>query len=337
METLNAKLLIAQAKERLEGKDARKMAFFHTGIIAAFALVVTVLQYVLQLGIAETGGLSGMRTIALLQTMQTVLQWANMILAPFWNLGFIYVTLLWARDKYARKEDLLTGFHRISPYIGLVLLRGVLIGAVLIVAVYASSAVFMMLPASQTITDIAMQTNVDPEAIAEYLYQMTDAQTLELMRAMIPMLVISAVLAVAILVPLMYRFRMAEYVILNQKGMRALPAMIVSVALLRRRCWKLFKLDLHLWWYYALKVICILLCYLELILGAMGIALPLGTDGAAFAAYGLYLLGLLAVETLFRPQVQTTYGVLYETCVAAGPVQKANPPAKPQSVPWDEQ
>ena len=277
-----------------------------------------------------------MGTIVILQTMQTVLQWANTILAPFWNLCFLYVTLLWARDKYARREDLLTGFRRISPYIGLILLRGVLIGAVLIVAIYASSSVFMMLPASQTITDIAVQTNMDAEAMTEYLNQMTDAQTWELLQSMIPMFIISAVLAIAIMVPLMYRFRLAEYVILNQKGIRALPAMIISATLLRRRCWKLFKLDLHLWWYYALKVLCILLCYLELILGAMGITLPMGADGAAFAAYGLYLAGLLVVETLFRPQVQTAYGVLYETCVAAGPVQKKAVPSKPQNVPWDE-
>ena len=336
METLNAKHFITQARERLAGKDARKLAAFHTGITAAFALAVTILQYVLQMGIGNTGGLSGMGTTTILQTIQTVLDWANMILAPFWNLGFFYVTLLWARDQYGRRADLLTGFHRLSPCIGLMVTRSLMVIGVMIICFYAGSAVYMMTPASQPITEIAMQNNMDMDAINAYLYQMTEAQTMELLYSMLPMLVVSAVLAVVLLVPLMYRFRLAEYAILNHKGLRAIPALVISAHLMRRRCWQMLKLDLRLWWYYALKVLCMLLCYLEVLLAAAGIALPAFGDGLAFAAYALYLVALFAVETAFRPQVQTAYAVVYETYMAQGPVQRKDVPAKPQNAPWDE-
>ena len=49
METLNATLLIKNARQKLEGRDARRMAAFHTGVAIAMALVTTVLQYVLTL------------------------------------------------------------------------------------------------------------------------------------------------------------------------------------------------------------------------------------------------------------------------------------------------
>lgn len=337
MEKMNAKYFISQAKARLEGKDARKIAAFHTGITVAFALAVTLLQYGLQLGLGNTGGLSGMGTAAILQTVQTLLQWANMILAPFWGLGFLYVTMLWARDQYAYRKDLLAGFYRMVPCIGLMVTRTILVMAVLTITIYAGSAVFMMTPASQMITDIAVQCNMDMEVMSEYLYQMTQAQTMELLRSMIPLFAASGVLSVVLLVPLLYRFRLAEYAILNHKGIRAIPAMIISAHLLRRRCWELFKLDLQLWWYYVLKVLCMLLCYLEILLPMVGIALPVGGDGVAFATYLLYLLLLFAVETAFRPQVQTAYAVVYETYMAEGPVQKESVPAKPKDMPWDEE
>ena len=337
METINAKHFIMTARKRLEGKDSHRLAAFHTAIAAVFALVVMVLQYVLSLSIGNTSGLSGMSTRSVLQTLQTALQWANMILTPFWNLGFWYVTLLWARDRYARKEDLLTGFYRIGPGIGLIFARSLLVIAVVVVCTNLGSVIFMMTPAAQPITDLAMGMNMDVEALNQYLNAMTEAQMTELLYAMLPMFIITGSLAIVFLVPLLYRFRLAEYVILDQKGMRALPAMFISAALMRRRCWQVLKMDLRLWWYYLLKVLCLMLCYLETLLPAVGISLPLGGDGAYFATYVLYLAALLAVETAFRPRVQTAYAGVYEAFKEMGPAVKKQVPAKPQDMPWDEQ
>ena len=337
MNEINVKDFIREAGRRLSDKNARSMALLHTGVTVGFALLVTVLQYVLELGIGNTSGLSGMGTRSILQTIQTVAQWANMILAPFWNLGFIYVAMLWARDQYARKEDLLTGFHRISPCIGLMLLRTVLAIAAVIISINLSSTIYMMTPASQPIADLAAEMNMDVEALRTYLNTMDGPKTIELLRSMIPMFVISAVLSAVLLIPVLYRFRLAEYVILNQKGVRALPAALISAMLMRRRCWQLFKLDLRLWWYYGLKTLCLLLCYLDMLLPTVGIAMPFEGTGAFFATYILYLAALLVVETAFRPRVETAYAGVYEAFVAMGPVQKKQMPAKPEDLPWEEQ
>lgn len=335
MDTFNTKQMIRQAGTRLEGKNARSIALLHAGVTAGFALVVTLLQYMLSVGIGSTSGLSGMGTRSLLQTIQTVLQWANMIFAPFWNLGFLYVALLWAREKFARKEDLLTGFSRIGPVIGLLLARSVLVIAVVMICTNVSSAIFMMTPAAQPLTDLAMEMNMDMEAINQYLYGMTEAQMMDLLHMMLPLFVIAGALAILLLVPLLYRFRLAEYAILDQKGLRAIPAMILSAAMMRRRCWQLLKLDLRFWWYYGLKLLCVLLCYLDVLLPAMGLTLPFGGDGAYFATYVLYLAALVLVETAFRPLVETTYAGVYETLLTMGPAQKKTAPPKPQDMPWD--
>ena len=336
MEMLNAKVLIERARERLAGKDSRRMAAIHAGVTVAAALLITVLQYVLAEGIGKTGGLSGMGTRSLLETLQTVLQWANMILLPFWNLGFLYVALQWTRENHPRKEDLLKGFHRVGPCLGLILNRTLLTILILVVSINVSSIIYMMTPAASGILELA-GTYGNTEQLYDYLYSMNEAQIMELFYSMIPMVVVCVLLSALLLIPLLYRFRMAEFVILDQKGARGMGAMLLSAMLLRRRCWQLLKLDLRFWWYYGLRVLCTLLLYGDLLLGALGIGFPVSGELAYFATYLLYLAGLFAVETLCRPQVETAYAGFYDAVKELGPVQKKEVSVKPQSMPWDEE
>lgn len=333
MEKLNVTLLIKDAREKLEGKNARQLAAIHTGITVAAALVITLLQYGLAEGIGSTSGLSGMATRSALETLQTVLQWANMILMPFWNLGFLYVSLQWARNAYGRKEDLLTGFHRVGPCLGLLANRMLLMICVMFLSLQLSSILYMLTPAAGELTQLAETTGGDMNALAQMMTQMDMAQVMELFRAVIPALVIWVVLSAALLIPLMFRFRMAEYVILDQPGVRAMPAMLVSAGLLRHRCWQLFRLDLRFWWYYGLKVLCLLICYADMLLPAFGV--PLLFEDAYLITYLLYLVALFAVEVAFRPQVDTAYGEVFEALKEKGPAVKASRETN-QNLPWDE-
>jgi len=335
MEKLSITWIINQSREKLENKDSRQMAIFHTGVAAAAALVLTALQYLLAEEIGKTSGLSGMGTRSVLETVQTVLQWANMVLTPFWSLGFLYAALRWARDSHASRSDLLTGFHRWGPCLGLMLNRAVLTICVLVLCTNISSMIYMMTPASEKIAELAMESGADMEKMAEILGTMSAAQMEELLWSMAPLIVIWAVASAAILLPLLYRFRMAEFVILDEPRARGLSAMLISGALLRRRCWQLFRLDLHFWWYYVLKALCLLICYADLLLAAFGISLPIGEDAAYLLTFGLYLIALFAVEVSFRPQVDTAYAVTYEGLKAMGPQQK-KPVEQPERMPWDE-
>ena len=334
METLNAKQLIQLSRQRLEGKDATRLAAFHTGITVAVAVALTVLQYILSQGMGNTSGLSGLGTQAILETVQTVLQWINIIVVPFWGLGFLYAGLQWAKGNYARKEDLLAGFRRIGPYIGILLNRAVLTISVMVVTVNISSVVYMMTPAASRLTELAGAA-ANTEELYAVLDQLSQQDLTELLYSMLPMGILWGILCLVLLVPLLYRFRMAEYVILDTPQARGLSAMLISASLLRRRCWQLLRLDLRLWWYYGLKFLCTLLCYADMALNALGIVLPMGADGAYFLAYGMYLAALFAIEVAFRPRVDTAYACAYTKLVELGPVPRKMQMPKPQDMPWD--
>lgn len=329
MEKLNVTLLIKDTREKLKGMDARRLAAIHTGITVAAAFLITFLQYVLSEGIGNTSGLSGLGTRSILETLQTVLQWANMVLMPFWSLGFLHAALQWNRGNYARKADLLAGFHRIGPVLGLMVNRALLMLAVMILSIQISSILYLLLPASAAVTRIAEASGGDMNAMAEMMARMDTGALMELFSAMIPVLLIWLGLSAAILIPALYRFRLAEYVILDHSGARGMSAMLLSAALLRRRCWQLFRLDLRFWWYYGLKVLCTAICYADLLL-------PIGSDGAYLITYVLYLAALFAVETAFRPQVETAYAAVYDALKEKGPAQRKAPEV-PQNLPWDEQ
>lgn len=336
MDNLNVRFFVGDAREKLRGKDAKSLAVFHTGITVAAALVITLLQFVLAEGIGNTSGLSGLGTRSILETIQTVLHWANMILVPFWGLGFLYASLLWSQNRYARREDLLMGFRRFGPFLSLLLNRSVLAILVMILCGHLSSAAFMLTPAAGSFMELVEVEGADMEALNQMMAQMSWEDTMALANSLLPMLIIWGVLSLVILVPLLYRFRLAEYVILDEPLARGLSSMLISAALLRRRCWKLFRLDLQFWWYYGLKLLCTLLCYGDLLLGILGVNLPVGGEVAALITYGLYLAALFAIEVAFRPQVDTAYAGLFLALKEMGPEQK-RAPAVPQNMPWDEE
>ena len=336
MEKLNGKNIIARARERLQGVNTQSLVLLHTGVTVGAAFVIMLLQYLLAEGIGNTGGLSGMGMRSVLETAQLVLQWANTLLLPFWSLGFLYVALLWAREAQADKRDLLAGFHRVGPYLGLLLNRAILTILVLVVSINISSVIYMMTPAADRILELAENFG-DTDQMYDYLYSLDMDQIMVLLRSMIPMMVIGCVLASVLLIPLLYRVRMAEYVILDQKGVRGIGAMILSAALLRRRRWQLFKLDLRFWWYYGLKLLCTVLLYGDMILEALGVVLPVGSGMAYVLTYVLYLGGLFAVEISFRPRVETAYACAYVQLKELSPIEQKIVPVKPQDLPWDEE
>lgn len=336
MERLNVKTVIENARQRLADKNCRRLVMIHTGVTAAFALVSILLQFVLAEGIGNTGGLSGMGTRSILETMRTVLQWANTLLIPFWNLGFLHVALQWYRGRDPHQQELLTGFRRIGPCIGLLVNRALICLLVMIVTMNLCANIFALTPAAEKLVELTGAVE-SVEAMYAYMESITEADLLAMGKVLMPMLILWGVLCLVILVPLLYRFRLAEYVILDQKGMRGMGAMVISASLLWRRCWQLVRLDLRFWWYYGLKLLCMVLCYLDVILPMMGMELPIGADAAYLLTYGVYLVALFGVEVAFRPLVDTAYAGVYEEAVAMGPAHKKKAVSvKPEDLPWDE-
>ena len=335
MEKLNVSFFIKDAKEKLEGKDTTRMAAIHTGAIVALGLLLTVIQLMLSEGMGKASGLSGLGTISMLQTVQTVLQYANTLLVPFWNLGFLYVALQWARGNTASQRDLLTGFHRVGPCIGLLLNRLILMLCVVFLCASLCSTAYLMTPPGQQLQEVMLSMGTAGD-YATYMSSLSEENLAVLMDAMKPVLILCCGLSGLLLIPLLYRLRLAEYVILDHKEARAFPAMLISASLLRRRCWQFFKLDLRLWWYHGLKLLCMAVCYGDVLLGALGVSLPVDKDLAYILSYLLYLVLLFGVEVCFRPQVEAAYARAYDALKEMGPVPRKTVTAVPEKMPWSE-
>ncbi len=135
----------------------------------------------------------------------------------------------------------------------------------------------------------------------------------QLTAAMAPVFVLCAVVFCAAAMPIFYQYRMAEYVLIDHPELGALAVLRESRNMMRRNRINLFKLDLHLWWYYAAMILVNLLAYGDLLLGLFGISLPFSPDAAYYLFYVLYLAGTFALYYFLRSHVEVTYALAYDS------------------------
>ena len=126
----------------------------------------------------------------------------------------------------------------------------------------------------------------------------------------------------------MYRLRLADYVLLDTPRRGALFAILCSFHMTRRKVGSILRLDLRFWWYYLLQLLCLVLCYGDLILPALNIHLPFTEDTAFFL---FFLLGTACQCLLFwqyRGKVLTTYSMAYRA------LWQKPPTAREQNLPY---
>lgn len=338
MDIRNQRALKDTAAARLSGAayDPKKIALLHTGAALAVTFLITLINYLLSQQIENTSGLSGLGSRAILSTIQSTLQYASSIALPFWELGFVYAAISMARGQAARPSDLPEGFRRFGPALRLMLLEGVLFLGLAMILLNISSLIYSVTPFAQTLTQqligMMSDTSMTVEALEETVAQMPIT---ELMDMIMPMLVIFGILYAVIAIPLAYRFRMANFVIMDQPKTGAFAALRESSRMMRRNRLQLFRLDLSFWWYYGLLLLTAVLSYGDVILSYLGVTLPISADVAWFA---FYILGALAQLVLYwqtQSYVQTTYAVAYDILRQQVPV---TPPVKqpPKALPWDD-
>ena len=301
-----------------------KLALIHTGAAAALSLLLTVLNYVLTDQIGGTGGLSGMGLRSVLSTAQTMLSIVSMAVMPFWELGFVYAALRMARKEQTAPENLLQGFRRFGPMLRLTLLQGLIYLAIVILCINISSAIFIMTPFSLPLAE-ALQTLSTQAASAQELM-------VEVSGALIPFYCIFAILLAVMAVPVLYRFRLAQYLIVDEPKTGALAALGTSHRLMRYNRWAMFRLDLSFWWFYGLQLLSFLLAYGDVLAAVLGIRLPVSEGVAFFGFYVLHCASQLLIAWRFASPVAVTYATAYET------LQQMHKDAEPQLVknfPWD--
>lgn len=323
------------ARMRVQGRIAleqsayphRKLILIHSGVMVGASLLLTVLSYLLDMGIAQTGGLGGIGSRSILETIQSVLETAIMFLLPFWSISYLRVILRWSRHEDGDASTLLFGFRCLGPVIRLNITQGILYALLGIAGAYGGAAVFLLTPGAQPIyalvQELADAGITDPYAILE------NEAYLSATRIMAPYMAIAAGLLIA---PLAYRLRFAEFALIDEPRQGAIRALVKSWRMTKKNCFGLLKLDLHFWWFYLAQGLILGLEYGDLLLDQFGIHLDIDADVLVFALYVVALICEFGLYVWKKNEVFAVYALTYDQLLMPREETKKT---QADHVPWD--
>ena len=308
MEIRSRHELKAAASDALrDAPNQKRLVLIWAAVGTVLPLLVSVLSYLLEYQIADTGGLSGIGLRSVLSTIQSVLSFSTSALLPFWSLGYVSVTLHFARKKPANDSTLLDGFRRFFAILRLIILEILICAAVCFLCIQFVSIILSFTPLAEPF--YAVMEDSQQMLLSGV---MDDETVLALTEAMIPIFAISAIACVIVLIPVSYRLRLASLCIIDTPACGALQAIRTSLRLMRRNGFTLFRLDLSFWWFYLVKVIVSLLCYGDVLLPLLGVTLPFSYDVSFFVFYIASLLVQFGLLYVANNKVQTTYALFYD-------------------------
>ena len=300
-------------------REGQKIVLYYSLITVAVSAVATGVSYVLSQQIAKTGGLGSMGVRSALTTAQTLLPIVQSVFLMCLTLGYLSAMLRIARGQYASPNGMRLGFDRFWVLLRCTLLKGLIFGGVAMASLYIAIMIYMMTPLSNSAVDILMPLvkNAGTSGIA-----LDDATYAQLMDATTPAMGIFGVLFLALAAPVFYRYRMADYLIIDRPATGALAALRDSRMMTKGSRWNLFRLDLSMWWYYAAVLVSAAIGYGDQLLPALGITLPFSDTVAYFLFFGVYLAATFAVYYFLRNRVEVTYALAYDSLRPQEPENK---------------
>ena len=302
---LQARANIAEA-----AYNPRKLMLLHTGLILLVSLLAAAVQYLLGREIDNAGGISGLGMKSLLSTAQSVLQIAQLVLIPVWEMGLLYAALQLARGRSAYPADLAAGFRRFFATLRLHLVKSGIFMIIGFISFYIGTAAFFATPFALPITQ-QLQPLLSDEALLQNPAALQALLTPVIEANIVPLAIFIGVVFVAISLPFYYRYRMAAYYLLDETEKGAVAALRASRKLMRFLCMDLFKLDLKFWLYYLLDLLITAVCYGDMLLPLLGIQLPFNGDAAYFIFLVAYAILQLVLYCWKRTEVEVTYAGAY--------------------------
>ena len=306
MDIRNRKELKRFSAERLENaRDSKKIALIYAAVVIGLSALSAIVGYVLERQIDQSGGLSNIGTRSVLSALQTMLPMIQTVVLMCLELGYLAAMLRIARGQYASPRTLKLGFDRFWVLLRYTLIKNILFMGLGVASIYVGIMIYMLTPLSDPVMEIlvplvSQTTMMDPNVV------IPDAVYGQLMDSMKPVIYCLAV------VPLMYRLRMADYVIIDKPAMGAMAAMRESRKMMRGNCKNLFRLDLSMWWFFAVQLGASIVCYGDMILPVLGVELPFSADVNFFLFYVLYWILEFLIYYLLRNRVEVAYGLAYD-------------------------
>ncbi|MBR4289621.1 MAG: hypothetical protein IKT52_03155 [Oscillospiraceae bacterium] len=316
--------------------DLKQIVLIYLGIISILSLAASGISVLLSDRIENTGGLSNMGLRSMLSTLQTLLPIVQTLVLLGLEIGYCDVAMRVYRKETVTRDTLFGGFRRFFPFLRTVMLQGFLYAGVCLISLYLSVYIFLMLPSSAAFQELMTPMIASASALSGTI-TLDEATMLAATDAIMPAVWIFAVLFLLVFIPMYYRYRMVPYCLLDQSRPRALLAMHQSRTLMHRNRFALLKLDLSLWWFYALQVLAMAVCYGDVLLARLGIALPWSPTASYFVFLILSLMLQATIYYFFMNRVAVTYAVAYETLLQSLQERAGVKPAAPANVPWKDQ
>ena len=313
MNIRNIRDLKQTAAQRLQSaSQARNIMLIYTGLTLLASALVTVINYVLDLQIAQTGGLSNMGTRSILSTIQSLLPILQTLATMCLELGFLAAMLRVCRGQYVSPQTLRAGLPRFWAALRCALLQGAIYFGVCMVCFYLALQIYLFTPLSNAAVEI-LTPLVSQSSSADVTALLDEVTQLELTRAMLPMFALFGVLFLVVATPILYQYRMANYVLMDNPRAGAIMALRESRYMMRRNRFALFRIDLSFWWYYVLIGLTSVICYGDVVLALLGVSLPWSSEVSYFLFYGLFLVSTFGVYYFFLNRVNTTYALAYDS------------------------
>lgn len=284
-----------------------RVILIHTGVVMLAMLLSVLIDHLLDQQIATTGGISGMGTRSVLMTAQSVLRILQMILLPFWQVGYTYYTLRIARTQKAGPRDLLEGFRRFFPILRLKLLIGGMLFLLVFACSYGATFLFMVTPWAAPMlaeTEAMLLEGISYIELSERLMaQMQDSIAL--------LMTLFGILFAAGGIALFFLYRQAELWLLDHPDKGAFAALRGSRQCMRGNKKGMLRVDLSFWWFYVLELLVLILSFGDVILEAFGMVMTTDTFVSYLIFFCLYLWAQLMLYCWKRNEVAVTYAHAY--------------------------
>ena len=294
---MDNKTIIETAQGRLNAAtySPKRLALLHAGITAVVTLLCAIITHLLSGSMDTAVGLAGLNTRTALRFIQTALLLLVAVALPFWELGYTRAAILYAKGQTPQPPDLLYGFRRFFPALGLMLIRAFAVSVAAFMCLQLAVMLFAMSPwATEALT--LLQQVGGPN---------NDAILLSLQNELVPVYGIWGILIILVILFLYYRFRLADIYLLE--GANPIKALYESLRRTRYDWRQLVCLDFRFWLFYLGLGLCMGLSYLDLLLPYLGVRLNPEVAFWSFTVLGQ--IGNVALLTTFAPKAQTAYAI----------------------------
>lgn len=313
MDIRNARQLKQFARERVaQSQQQRKLVLIYAGVLTGLAIAVTLLQYLLDVQIGKTGGLGSMGTRSILSTVKAVLPLAETVVSTCLSLGYLAAMMRVARGQFTSPKTLRLGFDRFWVLLRKTLLEGLIYLGVAMVSMYIAMFFFFLTPLSHGLMEVLTPMLSGSSALDPYSILADAAAYEQIMEAMTPFFFLFLGVFCLAVIPIAFRYRMADYVLIDHPEKGAFAVLWESRRMMRGNCLNLLRVDLNLWWYYLGMVLITVVGYGDVLLSLLGVNLPLSEDGAYYLFFALYQILQFALCVFLRNRVETTYALSYD-------------------------